>query len=78
MKALFGVLLIVIGVCAGLYFGLWWAFIGGIVALIEQVRAPNLDALMVAIAIARIVFTGLIAWVSAMIFVLPGFMLLRR
>ena len=44
--------------------GIWWAFIGGIVALIESVKASPTVPLDIALSIARILFTGLIFWGS--------------
>ena len=76
MKVL-GLILILAGIAAGLYCGIWWAFIGGIVAVIEQIRAPHLDALAVAIGVARIFFAGFIGWCSAMLLILPGMAMLR-
>lgn len=72
MKAILGLLLVIIGVAVGLYFGIWWAFIGGIVAIIEQVRAPHLDAMTVALSVARIVFAGGIGWVCGLVLIVPG------
>jgi hypothetical protein len=73
-----GILLIVCGAAAGVYFGIWWAFIGGIVDVITQVRAPELSALGVAVGVAKIVFAGLIGWVSAMVLVLPGWLMVAK
>ncbi len=78
MKLFFGLLLIVAGIAAGLYFGLYWAFIGGIVSVIEQVRAPSMDAMTVAVGIARILCAGLIGSISAFVLILPGAALVRK
>jgi hypothetical protein len=72
MKLAFGLLLILVGVALGLYAGLWWAFIGGIIQIIEAVKATPVPAMDVALGIARIVFAGLIGVVSAMALILPG------
>lgn len=72
MRTFFGVVMIVAGIVLGLYAGLWWAFIGGIVQVIEQIRSPELSAISVALGIARVFFAGFIGWVSAAILVLPG------
>ena len=72
----FGLLLIVVGVLAGLYFGLWWAFIGGIVGLVEAIKATDIMALDVAMSVARIVFAGLIGWGAAAVCVIPGIVIM--
>jgi hypothetical protein len=72
MKAIIGLLLVILGIACGLYAGIWWAFIGGIVDVITEVRAPDLSALNVAIGVAKILFAGLIGWVAAMVLILPG------
>jgi hypothetical protein len=77
MKVL-GVLLILAGIGIGLYFGVWWAFVGGIIQIIEQVRAEHLDAMMVATGIAKVMFAGLIGWGAGAICLIPGAALLNR
>lgn len=77
MRKIIGVILLLAGIGAGLYFGLWWAFIGGIVQVIEQIRAPELEALIVALGVAKILFAGLIGWVSGIICCLPGLAMIQ-
>ena len=73
MKEAAGIAMMVAGVAAGLYFGVWWAFIGGIVNVIEEVRAPNLNAMNVAIGVAKVIFAGAIGWAAALVGILPGY-----
>lgn len=75
---LIGVLLIIAGIAAGLYCGLWWAFIGGIVAVIEEIRAESLSALNVALGICRILFAGAIGWIAACALIIPGAVMTRE
>jgi hypothetical protein len=72
MKAIIGLVLVVCGIALGLYAGVWWAFIGGIVDVITEIRAPELSALGIAIGVAKVLFAGLIGWLSALVLVLPG------
>ena len=72
MKKLIGILLIVAGVIFGIWLGVWVCFIGGIIHVIEQVRAPHIDATILALNIAKIVFAGFIGWVSAFALIFPG------
>jgi len=78
MKLLIALALIFGGIITGLYFGLWWAFIGGIIAVIEQVRAPHIDALVMALGIARIIFSGFIGTIVGYAMILPGVALLKN
>lgn len=72
-----GVLLILAGVVVGLYAGVWWAFIGGIVDILNEVRAPELSSINVAIGVAKVVFSGFIGWVSGMLLMVPGVAMLQ-
>lgn len=65
MKTVFGVLLMLGGIALGLWLGLWVCFVGGIVQIIEQIKAPEVQALTVAWAIVKIVFAGLVGVLSA-------------
>ena len=77
MKIIIGLILIVGGIVFGLWAGVWWAFIGGIVNVIEAVRAPDLVAMNVAIGVAKMIFTPLIFWVAAATLMLPGYALAK-
>lgn len=76
MKNGLGLLLIIGGVAFGLYAGLWWAFIGGIIQIIDAVKATPVPAMDVALGIARVVFAGAIGGISAFVLVLPGMAML--
>jgi hypothetical protein len=76
-KVATGLLMIVTGIALGLYAGLWWAFIGGIVQVIEAVKATPVDALAVGVGSARVVFAAFIGGVSAMVLVAPGAAILK-
>jgi hypothetical protein len=62
-----GVLLILGGIFVGLYLGIWVMFIGGIVALITDIKAANIIPLHIAIDIARIVCASAVGAFSWMI-----------
>lgn len=71
-KAIIGLGLILAGIVLGLYLGLWWSLIGGIVAVINQLKADHVQALPLALGIVRIVFAGAIGWLSAFVLIIPG------
>lgn len=62
MKTVIGLIIIVAGACLGLYAGVIWAFIGGIVGIIDQFKAPETSSLIVATSVAKILFAGVIGW----------------
>lgn len=78
MKKIFGILLIICGVAFGLYAGLWWAFIGGIVDVIQASRAPELVPMDVAIGVVKVLFAGAIGGISGVVAIAPGYVLLRN
>lgn len=79
MKGWVGIILIIVGVLCGLFVGIWLCLIGGIVQIIKQIQNPEgVEAIKVAIGIARIVCTGFAGWLSASIFILPGVALIHK
>lgn len=78
MKVISGVLLILAGIVLGCYVGIWLMFVGGIVDVIEQVRAETLEAMAVAIGVAKILFAGFIGWLTAVVFCFPGAILIKE
>lgn len=77
MRDILGILLIVIGVVFGLYVGIGFMFVGGIIDVIEQIRSETLEAMAVAIGVAKIIFFELGGIVAACIFVVPGVLLIE-
>jgi len=72
MKTLIGIVLIIAGIALGLYLGVWVMFIGGIIDIIDQIKAPELSAMAVAWGVVKVVFASLIGWLAALILILPG------
>lgn len=64
--------MVIAGVVLGLWAGVWWAFIGGIMDVIEAVRAVELSAFDVVIGVAKVVFASFIGWCSAAVLAIPG------
>ena len=77
MKLAIGLLLMFVGVCLGVYVGVWVCFIGGIVDLITEIRADDLAAPNVAFGIAKVMFAGVAGWLSAMGLILPGYVMVQ-
>jgi hypothetical protein len=71
-EEIIGTILIIIGVILGLYLGVWLCFIGGIINVIQAIRAENLIPMDVAIGVMKVMFSGFLGYTSAAIFVIPG------
>ena len=72
MQAIVGVFMIMAGIVLGLYLGVWVCFIGGIVDVIEAIRAENLVTINIAVGVAKVVFAQIVGYFSAMLLVIPG------
>lgn len=72
MRTLIGFSMIAAGVFLGLYVGLWVCFIGGVVAIVEAVKATPVDSMGIALGLLRVLFAGFCGGVSAMVLVVPG------
>jgi len=78
MTQLIGLLMCVLGLLVGLYVGVWWAFIGGIVDVITEIRAADMSAINIAIGIAKVMFAGFFGYLSAIVLIIPGLALTRN
>lgn len=72
-----GLAMMLAGIALGVYVGLWWAFIGGIVQVIEAAKATPVEAIGIAWGIAKIVFAGFLGMVTAFVAVFPGFVMMN-
>lgn len=72
MLQLLGFLMVLGGIALGTYVGLYVCFIGGIIDIIQQIKAPVLDAGIVAWGIAKIVLASIAGTVSGLLLVVPG------
>lgn len=77
MKTILGAALLAIGIVGGLYVGVWWAFIGGIIDIISQCGSEDIKEMGVAIGVVKILFAGFAGWASGILLVLPGLVLLQ-
>jgi hypothetical protein len=77
-STLIGIILVIAGLCVGIFAGFWWAFVGGIIQVVDAVKVTPVEAIDLALGIARIVFAGFIGTVTAMIAVFPGWAMLNR
>jgi hypothetical protein len=55
----------------GAYMGLWWSFVGGIIDIIKQIRADEIDGYIVGLAVLKVLFFQLVGFFCA----LPGMLI---
>lgn len=72
VKLTLGVLLFLLGVVLGLYVGVWWAFIGGIVQMVEASKADPIALFSIVIGFIRFVFAVFLGYLSAIVCILPS------
>jgi len=76
MKTLLGLTLIILAIPMALYVALWLCFIGGIVDVIQGIKASPINAMDIAIGLARFFCTALAGWFTFGALLLPGIGLL--
>lgn len=64
MRTLIGILLLIAAVLGGLYVGLYLCLFGGIMQVIEGIKANPTSGVDVACGIVRIVCTSLAGWAT--------------
>lgn len=77
-QAIFGAALIIGGMALGLYVGFWLMFIGGIVDVINAVKAPETEVMAVALGIAKAVFASFLGIIAAVVPCFIGYVLLEE
>lgn len=75
IKKTMGVVLMLTGVLLGLYLGIWWAFVGGVIDIVESFSGQGVYALGLAIGLVKIMFSSLIGYVSGLVLIVPGYTL---
>jgi hypothetical protein len=73
-----GLLLMIVGVCFGVYVGVWLCFIGGIVQVITEIKAEEIVPLNIGFGIFRVVAAGFIGVMTAFFAVIPGYILYKE
>lgn len=60
------------GYCSWILCSVWWAFIGGIVQVVESVKADPVSAFGIAFGITRVIFATAIGWITFMVGAMIG------
>jgi hypothetical protein len=72
-----GLFLMICGIGIGIYVGVWLCFIGGIVQIIEQVKAPYISGIQVGFGVLRIFSAGLCGTLAGIFLFIPGLGILK-
>lgn len=78
MKFLIGVALCLGAIVFGIWAGLWWAFIGGIVDVVNEFKAVDTNALNIGIGVAKVFFSTIIGWFAFVVLWVPGTLIVSR
>lgn len=76
MKFFIGLALMLVGIAIGAYFGVWWAFVGGIMQIIDGCKA-NFATGMIAIGVLKVLCSSIIGWASGSVIFLPGLLMAK-
>lgn len=76
MKKLLGVCLILLGLVLGVWLGIRVMFIGGIVQIVNAIKATPVSAIGIAIGIVKVLFSGVVGWLSGLLISGVGALLL--
>lgn len=77
MRNVIGIVLVVGGVAFGIYVGVWLCFIGGIVQIVDAVKATPVEGMGIAVGILRILMSTAAGGLAAFVAVLPGVAMLK-
>ena len=77
MRTALGISLIIIGVILGLWLGVWVCLIGGIIQVINAIMTTPVEAIGIAVGLARIACATIVGWLSAMVCIGCGLSILK-
>jgi len=79
MRQIIGLLIIILGIFLGLYLGVWVMFIGGVVNVINGIKANPVEAMLIGKGLAKMICANIVGWVSFMLcFVIGGTLLSEK
>ena len=64
MSKLLAAILVVLSIAGGIYVGVWWGFIGGIIEIVTAFKAATVSASDVAIGFAKVFFAAPLGWAT--------------
>lgn len=78
VKLITGIGMIVAAIVLGLFVGLYWAFVGGIIDVVQAIKADNLPVGQMAWGVTKILFAPLLGWLSFFSLAAPGYVVLTK
>lgn len=72
MKTIIGIILMLTGLVFGLWLGVEVLFVGGIVDIINQIKAPELSVVTVAWGLVKIIFAPGVGLIIVIALISPG------
>ncbi len=72
MKTVIGIIMIIAGISLGLYVGVWFMFIGGIIQIVDTVKT-DINAVQIGFGVLRIMFAGGVGALSGYVLIIPGY-----
>jgi len=72
MRKAIGVTLVLCAGAIGVWVFFWWGLVGGVMQIVEQVKAPHTSALWVALGVVRVLFAGPIAVMATKLVIIPA------
>lgn len=62
LSFIIGVLLFIIGILGGFYLGFWIMLVGGIVDIINGIKAPIVEVTVIGVGLLKMIFSGIVGW----------------
>ena len=75
-KVIGGVVLFFTGIALGLYLGVWWAFVGGVLTVYEGAAAVPVDLWLVSFGLIKFTLASVIGYASAAACIVPALLLM--
>ena len=69
--------MVLVGLAFGIYIGLWFCAIGGIVQAVDGIKADPVDSLDIAVGAVRLPVAAPAGWVAFFVLAIPGSTLLH-
>jgi uncharacterized membrane protein len=77
MKKAIGCALVLAGLGVAVWAGVWWAFVGGVVQVVEAIKADPVSGVDIALGALRVLFAGAIGGATAIVAIFPGYAMLH-
>ena len=62
IKNILGVIIVLLGILAGLFIGVWFMLMGGIVQIVEAIKSNPVSTCNLFIGLVRFTFSSVVGW----------------